>query len=74
MKKLTVTQERINALRVLNNYSIEELAVAISVPVIIMKMWCGQRLTFREWLEYRIKHAVACLIDRGGGGGLARGT
>jgi hypothetical protein len=66
MKKLTVTQERINALRVLQNKSFEDIAVALSVPVIIVKMGCGQQLTFREWLEYRVKHALTCVLDRGG--------
>jgi hypothetical protein len=69
MKKLTVTQERINTLRVINNQSIEELAAGVGVHVILMKMWCGQRLTFREWLEYRVKHTFACLFCRDEGGG-----
>jgi len=50
-RTLSVTQERINAQRVLHNLSFEQLAEAVDIPVYRIKRFCGYRLTFSEWLS-----------------------
>jgi len=58
LKANTHTHERINALRILKNASFNEMASALDTPVYIVKLWCGQRLSFAEkikmYLHYKL--------------------
>lgn len=48
----TTMNERINAARIMSNKTFEEVANAMNVPVYVVKVWCGKRLTFTEWLKF----------------------
>ena len=66
-QNLSVTQERINALRIIQNKSFEDMSVALNEPVYRIKLWCGYRLSFAEWLTWKRNRILTLLYFKGGG-------